>query len=108
MQSDRIRQLKEFIKEDPQDPFPLYALAMEYVNTDPQEARNLYIKVLDQHPEYVPVYYQAAALFSELGELKKAEETYKKGIETAETAGDSHALMELKTAYLNWQFEQDE
>lgn len=107
MQSERIRLLKEFLKEDPQDPFPLYALAMEYVKTDPEEAAKLFNEVLERHPGYVPVYYQAAALFSELGEAEKTEEIYKKGIETAQKAGDSHALMELKSAYLNWQFEQE-
>lgn len=108
MQTDRIRQLKDFLKEDPQDPFLLYALAMEYVKTDTREALKYYNQVLDQHPAYVPVYYHAAALFSETGDFEKAEKTYKKGIAVAEKAGDAHALRELKTAYLNWQFEQDE
>ena len=107
MQTDRIRQLKKFLEDDPQDPFLLYALAMEYVKTDQQEARFYYHKLLDEHSEYVPTYYHAAAFFAHTGEEEKAEATYQKGIEMARKAGDTHALRELQNAYTNWQFEQE-
>ena len=107
MQTDRIRQLKKFLEDEPQDPFLLYALATEYSKTDKQEALRYYQKLLEEHPDYVPTYYHAAALFAELEETKKAEATYRKGLEKAQKAGDAHALRELQTAYTNWQFEQE-
>lgn len=108
MHSERISQLLNFLKEDPNDPFLLYALATEYVKTEPKTALSYYRQLLDQHPEYVPTYYHAAALFAELEEAEKAEDTYKKGIEAAQKAGDTHALRELRSAYTNWQLEQEE
>ena len=107
MDTDRIQQLKKFLEEDPKDPFLLYALATEYNKINPQEALTFYQKLLNEHPEYVPTYYHAAALYAELGEAEKADATYQKGIEVAQNNHDTHALRELKTAYLNWQFEQE-
>lgn len=108
MQTERIRQLKKFLEDDPHDPFLLYALATEYVKADPQEALTYYQQLLEQHPDYVPTYYHAAALYADLGQVEKAERTYQTGIKAAQKEGDTHALRELQTAYLNWQFEQDE
>ena len=108
MQTERIQQLKKFLESDPEDPFLLYALAMEYVKTDQQEARLYYQKLLNGHPDYVPTYYHAAALYASLNEAENAEATYKKGIEMARKAGDAHALRELQNAYTTWQFEQEE
>ena len=107
MHAERINQLKKFLEDDPHDPFLLYALATEYLKTDPIRARSFYEQLLKNHPDYVPTYYHAAALYAELGEAKKAENIYQKGIDTARKAGDTHALRELQTAYTNWQFEQD-
>lgn len=107
MHAERISQLKKFLEEDPNDPFLLYALATEYVKDDPPTALTYFEQLLVDHPDYVPTYYHAAALYSELNLQEKAEETFKTGILKAEQAGDTHALRELKTAYTNWQFEQD-
>lgn len=108
MQAERIRQLENFLKEDPNDPFNLYALATEYLKQDPAKAMSFYEKLLQEHPEYVPTYYHAAALYAALGQNNKAEATYQKGIATAQKVGDAHALRELQSAYNNWQFEQEE
>ena len=107
MHAERISQLEKFLEDDPNDPFLLYALATEYVKEAPQTALIYFEQLLLEHPDYVPTYYHAAALYSELDLQDKAEQTYKKGIQKAEKAGEAHALRELKTAYTNWQFEQD-
>lgn len=108
MHAERIIQLKKYLESDPNDPFLLYALATEYVKSDPEMAKSYYEKLLLEHPSYVPTYYHAAALYANLGMQEKAEKTYKKGIETARQANDAHALRELQSAYSNWQFEQEE
>ena len=107
MHAERISQLKKFLEDDPNDPFLLYALATEYVKEAPQTALTYFEQLLQDHPDYVPTYYHAAALYAELDLQDKAEETYQTGIQKAQLAGDSHALRELQTAYTNWQFEQD-
>lgn len=108
MQAERIRQLENFLKEDPNDPFNLYALATEYLKQDAAKAMAFYEKLLQEHPHYVPTYYHAAALYGQLAQADKADATYRKGIATAKKAGDAHALRELQSAYSNWQFEQEE
>lgn len=108
MHAERILQLKQFLENDPNDPFLLYALATEYVKSDADTALAYYEKLLQEHSQYVPTYYHAAALYASLGKQQKAEDTYLKGIETAKAAGDAHALRELQSAYGNWQFEQEE
>lgn len=108
MHAERINQLKSFLEAEPNDPFLLYALATEYAKSEADTALFYYEKLLKEHPTYVPTYYHAAALYSGLGDQEKAEETYLTGIETAKKAGDSHALRELQSAYLNWQFEQED
>ena len=105
MNQDRISQLRLFLKEDPNDPFTKYALALEYLKIDKKESRKMFEELLKKHPDYVGTYYHAAALYDELDERILAEETYKKGIEVASVKGDHHALRELKTAYMNFQFD---
>jgi tetratricopeptide (TPR) repeat protein len=108
MHAERITQLLKFLEAEPNDPFLLYALATEYNKSEPQKALAFYEKLLNEHPDYLPTYYHAAALYAELELQEKAGKTYQKGIEKARHAADHHALRELQAAYTNWQFEQDD
>ncbi|BDD09117.1 hypothetical protein FUAX_15490 [Fulvitalea axinellae] len=107
MASERILQLKKFLKEDPNDPFLIYALATEYNNIDKNIAKEHFDSLLKNHPDYVATYYHAAALYSELGFVDKAKEIYETGLEKALKAGDKHAHKELSNAYQNFLFEED-
>ncbi|MFA0964278.1 tetratricopeptide repeat protein [Roseivirga sp. BDSF3-8] len=103
----RLQQLLGFLKEEPDDPFLLYAIATEYNGTDTQKALHYYERLLQEHPDYVGTYYHAAALYADIGEQEKAEAIYTKGIKTAGKAGDLKALQELQNAYTNFQMEWD-
>lgn len=105
MNTARIAQLKQFLKEEPEDPFLKYALAMEYLDTEPSKSRELFESLLENHPDYIGTYYHAAALYAEMDQRELAEKTYQTGIEKAKALNEAHALKELKTAYLNFQFE---
>lgn len=107
MNQDRINQLKKFIEEDPNDPFPKYAMALEYLKDKKSISRQLFEELLEKHPDYVGTYYHAAALYAELGELDLAEATYTRGISIAKAQNEAHSLKELQSAYLNFQFEND-
>ena len=106
MSEERIKRLKQFINDDPKDPFPKYALAIEYLNIDKLKSKELFDDLLKRQEEYVATYYHAANLYAELDLRDKAEEIYKKGIAIAKTLHESHALKELKSAYLNFQFDE--
>ncbi|MEQ9425945.1 MAG: tetratricopeptide repeat protein [Cyclobacteriaceae bacterium] len=103
----RITQLKSFIEEDKNDPFPLYALALEYVKHNQKAALNCFHELLDRFPKYLPTYYHAAQFFIELGNEEFAEKTFKDGISLAQSQDDPKALQELKAAYFNFQMDLD-
>lgn len=104
---ERIKQLELFYQEDPKDPFVIYALAIEHLDNNKSKSRELFDLLLQEHPNYVGTYYHAAALYAELGENEKAEKVYKEGITKARDLQDHHALKELQSAYLNFQFENE-
>ncbi|WP_162340032.1 MULTISPECIES: tetratricopeptide repeat protein [Cyclobacterium] len=106
-QHDRVRELQMYLEEEPGNPFNIYALALEYQNQDKEKASFYFNKLLREHKSYLPSYYHAARLFSDLGLMEKAESTYLEGIELAKNQSNAHALKELQNAYLNFQFEND-
>ncbi|MFP4089467.1 MAG: tetratricopeptide repeat protein [Cyclobacteriaceae bacterium] len=107
MSQERLKQLFSFLKEDPNDPFILYAIATEYNVNEPDKALPYFEKLLRDHPDYVPTYYHAAKLYADRDEPEKAEQTFKRGIIKAEQKKDELALRELKNAYQEFLFDQD-
>ncbi|WP_242927180.1 tetratricopeptide repeat protein [Pontibacter vulgaris] len=99
MSQDRIAQLHKFLEEDPNDPFTIYALAMEYKPTDKEKALSYYTQLLTGHERYVGTYYHAAKLYEELGQNDEAERIYKKGMLISRQEGNLHAFSELQQAY---------
>lgn len=96
--SVRIDQLIQFVKDDPDDPFNHYALALEYSKTNEMQALEIFQNVVKNHRRYIPVYYQLAALYSRVGQQARAIETLRDGIAIAREAGDQKTLRELNTA----------
>ena len=99
MKQERLQQLITFYREDPTDPFNAYALAMEYLNEDLIEAKKYLEELLENHPNYLPTYSHAAAVYIDLGNREKAEMTYEKGIELAKKQQNNKAIQELQRAY---------
>jgi lipoprotein NlpI len=102
---DRISLLEGFLKEDPDDPFNSYALALEYLKSDSKKAHTLFEQLLKTHPNYLPTYYPFAQLLIEQQDVK-VESIFKQGIETARSLNDHKTLKELSSAYNDWLFEQ--
>jgi len=107
MNETRIKQLLQFSKETPNDPFIKYALALEYLDAEPLTAKNLFIELLDNFEDYIPTYFHAAHLFIDLDEIEKAKRTFEKGIKLCEKEKDLKTLAELKNAYQNFLIEFD-
>lgn len=108
MQEQRIAQLQQMLQENPQDPFLLYALALEYRGNDLKQSLSYFTTLLQQHANYLPTYYHAAALFAELGQPEQAKETYVKGIALAQLQNNVNTLRELRNAYQNLLLDLDE
>ena len=98
MNTDRIQQLIQFVQEEPGDPFNVYALAMEFVNGQPEQARPYFDQLLTNHPDYLPTYYHAAALYADLDERGRAADLYERGIELARAQKNQKTLLELQRA----------
>lgn len=108
MNENRIQLLLDFIKEQPDDPFNVYALAMEYRDNQPVQALFYLEQLLQQHPTYLASYYHAAALYAETGDRAKAEAVYQRGIELARSQKNDKALQELSRAYRSFQDDEDD
>ena len=72
MNHNRIQLLRQYIEEEPGDPFNVYALAMEFLEEEPEQARVLFDQLLAKHPDYLATYYHAASLYAEAGDRDKA------------------------------------
>ncbi|MDZ7897119.1 MAG: tetratricopeptide repeat protein [Arcicella sp.] len=96
---NRLEILRQFVAEEPQDPFNHYALATELLKTNKNEAKEFFEYLIQHHSEYLPTYYHLGALYVELGEQSAAELTYLKGIELAKKLKNEKTLKELKGAY---------
>jgi len=101
---DRIEQLEAFVKEDPDDPFNHYALALEYLKVNASKAYEQFENLVKKHPEYLPTYYPFAHLLIELKQPDRGEQIFKAGMEQARTAKDLKTLRELQAAYNDWMF----
>jgi tetratricopeptide (TPR) repeat protein len=107
MSEQRLKTLLKFYEEDPNDPFNLYGLALEYQKSDLQKSDELFSKLLQDFPGYVPSYYHAAKLKIELKQTETALEIYKKGIEVAKQQNEKKAEQELRSAYQELLFDQE-
>ena len=104
---ERIKLLKDYCAEEPQNPFNYYALALEYRESEKLEASNLFDFVLLNFPNYLPVYFPAAQFFFENNNLPKAKNLFESGIELAHALQDEKTKKELSNAYQNFLFETD-
>ena len=100
MQNTRLSKLLEFLDNDPNDSFILYALATEYNSlNDTEKAFHYYLKLVDEHADYVGTYYHLGKLYEKEGEKDKAIDIYQRGMLIARSKRNMHALSELQGAY---------
>jgi hypothetical protein len=99
MNMGRLDQLFAFLKEDPHDPFNIYAVALELSKTDAFKALEYYSILLNDHPGYIPTYYHAAKLQEALGNKSESEKIYLKGMAASKEGNQTKAFQELQSAY---------
>ena len=96
---NRIETLKGLLKDNPNDSFLRYALALEYIKLGQNdEAVQAFEAVRNTDPEYLATYYQLGQLYQKLGQKHDAEKTLRTGITVATRAGDEHTRSELEAA----------
>jgi DNA-binding SARP family transcriptional activator len=96
---DRIEQLRKFVEARPDDPFPRYALALEFRSRgDASKAADELAALTARHPSYVPAYLILGQLYEQKGQIDQAKATYAQGQTEARTQGNRHALSELTSS----------
>jgi tetratricopeptide (TPR) repeat protein len=108
MNNSLLPDLLAFYEEDPNDPFNIYALAIEYVKSDSKKAEQFFKILLTQHPDYLPTYYHAGAFFAALENVEQAEGIYQKGVALALLQKNTRAHQELQRAYNTFLDELDD
>lgn len=77
----RIDQIKELLKEDPNDPFLSYAMACELEKENEiQEAIEWLEKIRSTSPNYYGLYYKLGGLYEALGNPEAAKNIYEEGV----------------------------
>ncbi len=94
--SDRIKQLEQFITEDPDDPFNYYALGLELLRIDQYHALDIFKQLSKTKKDYLPTYYQLGKLYEQLGQREEAIRIISDGIIVATQQQDLKTLRELK------------
>jgi tetratricopeptide (TPR) repeat protein len=96
---DRVAMLEQFIRENPNDPFPRYGLAMEHKNAGRlEQAAQVFAEIGEKFPDYTACYLHAGNTLVALGRKAEAIDVYRRGIEACRRKGDGHALGELQGA----------
>jgi Tfp pilus assembly protein PilF len=95
----RMKQILDLLEQQPTDSFLLHALALENMKlTNWEEAKNIFIRLLDYNPNYVGSYFHLASTYQFLKQNDKAINTYEEGIKIAQQQKDFHSLNELRSA----------
>src|SRR3954470_321639 len=97
MSEDRVQLLSQFLRENPNDAFARYGLAMEYSNrNDVEKAMAEFENLLRTHPDYAAGYFMAAQMLARVGRTDEAKKFLEGGIGAAARSGNSHAMSEMQ------------
>jgi predicted Zn-dependent protease len=94
--SPRLEQIQALLRDDPNDPFLLYGLSMEYLSlNDTTAAIKSFQDLITRKPEYVPTYLMLGQTLQRAGRGHEAADVLRLGVKAAKIAGDEHALSEI-------------
>lgn len=97
MSEERLQMLQQFLRENPNDAFARYGLAMEYSNrNDLENALGEFESLLRTHPDYAAGYFMAAQMLARVGRTEEAKKYLEGGIGAAARSGNSHAMGEMQ------------
>ena len=96
---DRLANLLTMMRDSPDDPFLLFALALEYKSQgNLAESKGYFERLVNKFSDYVPTYYQYAKMEEENGNPEQAGRLYDAGIVKAKAVGDAKTARELQQA----------
>ena len=98
---DRIEALLRLHEDDPTDPFTLFALGYEHLQSGNLDgALHWYESICTIAPEYTGVYYHLGRLYSRLGRMEDASRAFQEGIAMCRKTRQVTDLAELQQALM--------
>jgi predicted Zn-dependent protease len=92
----RREKIEAMLRDDPQDHFLRYGLAIEYDNEQRfEESLALFRGLASESPPHVPAFFRAAQLLARLDQVSDARAMLRDGIEAARQQGNAHAAAEM-------------
>ena len=92
----RREKIEAMLKDDPQDQFLRYGLAVEYDNEERyEESLDLFKGLTQDSPPHVQSCFRAAQLLVKLDRIGEARGLLRDGIEFARQQGNAHAAGEM-------------
>ncbi|MFN7651309.1 MAG: hypothetical protein ACK58M_00925 [Acidobacteriota bacterium] len=97
--SSRLEILEGMLAQDPTNTFARYGLAMELAKGGRYgDAVRHFEELIRDKPDYCAAYFHGGQTLEKAGEVEQAAAMYRRGIEAARQAGDTHTRMELEGA----------
>jgi lipoprotein NlpI len=93
---NRLEQLQKFYQDEPNDPFNLYALALEISKSQHEQGYQVFKQLMTGFPDYIPAYYQAALLSMNLSRTEETKSILQYGMSWAKSKNDMKAFNELQ------------
>jgi len=102
MADSRLTTLLQYLVDQPNDAFLLFAIAKEYETADElNKALTYFVRLKENHPDYIGVYLHLGNLYESIQQVNLALQIFTEGIELAKKTGDFHSLSELNNAKTN-------
>lgn len=96
MKIDRLAQIQQFLKDEPDNPELKYFLAMEHLSRKEYgNALSVFQGIFELHPDYIANYYQYGLLLFESGKFAESKTVLEQGISKAAETGNQKAVSEL-------------
>lgn len=96
MTASRRAKIEALLKDDPDDVFLRYSLALELDGTDDWQAGLDMLEELARGtPPYVPAFHMAARNLLKRDRVDDARRALREGIEAARAQGETHAVAEM-------------
>jgi len=93
----RVEMLTQFLRENPNDSFARYGLAMEYSKSgDADSALQQFGKLLEVNRDYTAGYFMAAQTLAKADRTDEARKMLGDGILSAKRTGNAHAQSEME------------
>lgn len=96
---EKIKRLARYVKENPDDSFSKFALALELKkNNQVEKALTLFEFIYRHDPDYLGIYYHLGKLYQSLNRYKDANKCFREGIERSGIQNEQRTLSELQDA----------